>query len=186
MENKVLKAEQNAPLSEKEKGAKILSIIVFCVVMTALAVALITDAVIFSKVIILFVVACLGAIVVFIIGIMLMVISLILIFGFYIIESQGFWPLTWSKNAFISVLSDAKLSQGQLTAFLAIRSILLIICIFVFIASIVALALIKSAKKDSKDKKVRVPKGFAVASLVLSILGFFAALVMMILVGAVS
>ncbi len=169
------------PTNKMAKAAKIIAIVIFALILTALIGAIVSDIVIFSAQIAGFIVACIMAIAAFFIGIILMVLSIVCIFGVYLLEEYGFWPLTWMNNAFMEVMSDLGVTQEQINILITVRIILLIICILVFAASIVALTLAKKAKKENPEIKQGLTKAFSIVALILSILGLFAATAMMLL-----
>ena len=133
--------------------------------------------------------AFLGAIIVsvfvFFISIMLMIISIILIFGFYLLKEYGFWPITWTSSAFKSVVSGAKIDSATISSFVGVRVFLIILCILIFILSIVSLSLCKSANKEGYKGKQGLSKSFASISLVLSIFGLLSAIMMLLIVASI-
>ena len=187
MENKPVpvKSEVKVEESHKAKVAKIFAIVIFALVMTALVGAIVSDIAIFANQIIGFIVACLGAAVVFILGFIVMIISIILIFGVYLLDSNGFWPLTWAKNVFTQVMADHAFTSEQKGLLLIIRLALIIICLIVFVLAIVALAMSKSAKKDGYTGKRGLTIAFRVISLILSIFGLFAATVVLLILSVI-
>lgn len=183
MENEIKEKPVYTP---KERAARTLAIITFSVVMGALAIALISDGILFSGQIIGFVIACLGSALVFFLGCIAMLFSIVLIFGVYLIKQNGFWPGTWAKNTFLEVMRDYTLEPTQIRALVTIRLVLVILCILGFIAAIVTLALRKAAKKDNPEGKQKLTTTFGVLSLIFSILGGFAAAVIILIMSAVK
>ena len=159
-----------------KKEIKILAIICFSLIMAALATALISDAIVVGKSILGFVLAMIVAVVVFIVGFFLMIVSCIFIFGIYLLEQDGLWPVTWAQGAFNDVMKDYQITPTQLDALFAIRIALLVVCIAVFIMSIIVVRHVKQIKKQDKTIKRKPTEGFGKASLVLSILGVIAAI----------
>lgn len=181
-EKEVIKVEKvETELSTKAKVAKIISIVIFALIMTALAGALISDIILFGQQILYFVFACFASAVVFIIAIILMMFSIVFVFGVYILENEGFWPAVWTENAFKDIMADVAIQNEQIAILIIIRFILVFICLIVFVLSIVALVLAKKAKKEGYVRKQGLTVGFSVASLILSILGFFAAGVLILI-----
>ena len=158
-------------LSKKDKAIKILSIIVFSLIMSALLMALISDGIILSKQIFGFIFALVASAVVFIIALVCMVISIVFIFGVYLLEANGFWPMKWTTSTYKTIMADYTLTAEQMHAAVVIRIILLVICVIVFIASIVALTMLKRAKKNNKEIKRKMETSFSVVALIFSILG---------------
>ena len=177
---------ENQTISSKYKVAKILAIIVFSLVMSALAFAIVSDVVLFAAQILGFIAACLGSVVTFFFGFILMVISIILIFGFYLLQERGFWPLTWAKETFRSVMADYKMTQDQINALLTIRIVLLVFCVIGFGLAIATLVMSKQAKKSGSTQKRGMINAFGILSLIFSIFGIFAAVLMILLINALN
>ena len=163
-------------LSKKDKAIKILSIIVFSLIMSALLTALISDGIILSKQLFGFIFALVASAIVFVFAIICMIISIMLIFGAYLLKSEGFWPMKWTVSAYKSIMADYVLTAEQIHSALVIRIILLVICVIVFIASIVALAMLKRAKKNNKEIKRKMETAFSVLALIFSIFGMIVCL----------
>lgn len=156
------------------KTTKTLAITCFILVLSALASALISDAIVVGQAILGFALALVISIVVFFFAIICMFISIVLVFGIYLLENNGFWPIDWAKNAFDEVMKDYEVTQGQLNDLFVIRIILLVVCIAAFVIAIIAIKRIKKEKKKEPSIKVVPYKGFAISSLVFSILGIIA------------
>ena len=168
----------------KAKAAKIIAIIAFCLVFSALAFAIISDVIVFAQQIIMFIVACFAAVALLIIGFILMIVSIVFVFGIYLLEEYGFWPINWAFDGFNEVLADAAFTSEQAQLLVAIRIILVICCVVGFVLSIVALSLKKSAEKDGYQEKQKLTKSFGVLSLIFSILGFFMGIFVLIIAAA--
>lgn len=163
------------------KAAKVIAIIIFSVIMAGLLAAIISDISIFSSQIGDFLGACIVSAIVFLFGCVLMIVSVMFIFGVYLLTTQGFWPATWASTTFKEILEDIEVSSNQLAAFRTIRIILLVICIIVFIMAIICLALAKSFKKKNPELKQGLTNTFGILSLVFSILGMMAAIMLLII-----
>jgi uncharacterized membrane protein len=105
-----------------------------------------------------------------------MLVSIILIFGIYVLGNNGFWPLSWANSTFSSIMNDYQVTQGQLDDLFVIRIILLVVCITAFAIAVIAKVRIKKEKKKDPSVKVGHYKGFATARMVLSILGTLASI----------
>lgn len=173
-------------INYKAKTAKTLAIIAFCLVMAFLSTAIISDIAVFSKQIITFVFACIAAVFLFIFGIVLMLISIMFVFGVYLLNEYGFWPISWTINGFKEILADAAFTPEQIQQFNIIRLILLISCLIVLILSIVCLSISKSTKKDGYQEKQKLTKAFGIISLILSILGFLTGLIVLLILRSIS
>ena len=156
------------------KATKTLATICFYLILAALVSAIISDIIILNQQILGFIVAIIASVVVFLFAIFLMLVSIILIFGIYLLKQDGFWPIAWANNTFHEVMRDYQITQGQLNDLFVIRIILLVVCITALVIAIIAKARIKKEKKKDPELKVGHYKGFANASLVLSILGVLA------------
>ena len=173
-------------VSKKAKAAKIISIIVFSLTMSALATALISDIFILGKVIFGFILACFVSVITFFFAIILMVISIVLIFGAYLLESRGFWPGEWARNAYYDVMKDYHLTTEEISIVTIIRLVLIVVCLIAFVGSIVCIAMMKRAKKQNPEIKQKLTKSFGTLSLIFSILGLFAALGVVAILAIVS
>ena len=181
MNELVVKKEDIKQGNDLAKAARIIAIVIFATIFTALIGAFVSDIVIFSSQIAGFIGACVVAVGAFIIGIILMIISIIFIFGVYLLEEYGFWPLTWSKDAFLAVLSDLKVTEDQIHTLIMVRILLLFICVLVLAAAIVALVLVSNAKKLNPEVKNGLTKAFSIIAIIFSSLGIFMALAMLLL-----
>ena len=168
-----------------QRAALIIAIHCFVLVFALLLVALISDILIFAQQLVMFVVAVLGAAVAFIAGFFLMIISIILIFGFYLLESTGFWPYEWAKQTFSEIIKDAQLTSAQVGVLIGVRIALLVCCVIIFFSAIVALIFASIAKKQNKKNGVKIRQGltkaFSIIAIVFSVLGFFMALIVLLL-----
>ena len=164
-----------------KKEIKILAIVCFSLIMAALVTAIVSDAIIVGQSILGFVLALIIAVIAFIVGVILMIISCILIFGVYLLDQEGFWPITWAERAFKDVMKDYQVTQAQIDTLITIRLVLLAICISVFIMSIIVVRHVKKIKKQDKTINRKPTSGFGKASLVLSILGIIASGCMLVI-----
>lgn len=172
-------------ISKKEKVAKIIAIVIFSLVFSALLTALVSDIIIIGKFILTFIVAIFIAFVVFVVAFVIMMITIILVFGVYLLEQSGFFPLKWAAHVFNEILKENNLSTIQISEICIIRIVLLVICLIIFVSAIVALALIKNPKRKKGEPRIKTPKhnkltkAFSTVSLIMSILGVFASLTVM-------
>ena len=119
--------EEEQPVEKKtgmlplERAAKIIALVIFPLVLSAAIGAVVSDIVIFASNILMFFVACLGAVAAFIIGFVLMIVSIVFIFGIYLLEEYGFWPITWTASTFTEILADAKITPEQVQILLLVR-----------------------------------------------------------------
>ena len=146
------------------KYQKVLSIISFILVLLALLTAFITDIVLFKDAILTFIGGIIASVFIFVIMIFAMIVSIIMIFGIFLLENYGFWPLSVTLDAFRDILNDIVITQEQVSTFISIRVVLLTICISTLIMSIIA------KHKEEDQKKVPL-KGMSIVTFVFSILG---------------
>lgn len=161
-------------------SAKVVSIIAFSLMVIALVVAIVTDFVIFADQIISFFVASFASVFAFLGGIILMIISIMLIFGIFLLKENGFWPINWATSLFKEIMSEHMPTKEQVSLMSAIRVMLILVCLVTFILSIVALSMNKSAPKNglAKSKLVRT---FGIITLIFSLLGGFTGIISLII-----
>ena len=174
--------EKRTPL---EKAARILAIITFSLTTAALLTAFISDASVFAQQIVTFFIAIFGSALVFLFACVCLLVSIILIFGVVLLKNNGFWPMQWASSAFHEILKDAVVTSEQISILITIRVVLIIICIITFISSIVVLALAKAVKKENPERKQKLTKTFGIISLIFSILGVCAAIVLILILKAI-
>lgn len=176
---KPVENERNSPLA---KAAKIIAIVAFCLCMTCLATAITSDIVIFSEQIIQFILAVVMCGFLFYFLIIAFLVSFVLIFGFYIVKSHGFWPAKITIGAFKGLVGEIKVGANQLVTVATIRWILLVLCFLCFIASIVSLIFLKILKKHGFVDKKKTIKKFDASTILFSILGIaFASIILLML-----
>lgn len=182
----------NAPiLSKKENTAKIISIIVFSLIVTAFIATLAIDIAIVGKAIAMFIFSLFAAVMVFVVAFVLFVLSCIFVFGIKLLESHGFWPINWAVTTFKQINADYTLTSSQISALSILRIIIFAVCILSFIASIVVLSLIRVPKKEKGQLKVKtgnnkLSKAFGIVSLIMSILGAFASMGALLIISALN
>lgn len=148
---------------------KTIAIISFILTFTMLTAAIVSDIAIFGEFIFNFVVACVLSPYIFLASILIWLISCVLVFGIYITEEYGFWPLDWTMEAFKEIVGDAQITQQQIDLFRNLRVVILAVCLVSFILSIVALKMHKKAKIEGFERQRM--KGFAIPSLIFSLFG---------------
>ena len=153
-----------------ESNKKACSIIAFVTVMLTLLAAIIVDFAVFSQVILTFIGGIFISAIAFVVLFILMIFSFVLVFGFYLAEQYGFWPLTLSIQFFKEILADIKITPEQVAIFRGWRIAFLILCIFALIMAIIALH-----KDEMISKKVPL-KGMSVVAMIFAIMGIVTAL----------
>ena len=153
------------------KTPDILSLIAMLTAILAIPLAIIFDIIAFKEVILQFIAALILPCIAFVVLCFFMIVTIIFIFGIFLIENYGFWPLTLSYQFFKEIIGDIKISQESLALFRVFRIILLVICLTVLILAIVSKGLAKADAEASQAPVKRSVKGKAKAAIVLSILG---------------
>lgn len=167
---------------KKEKYVpKILAIIAFSIVLSLLVGAIVFDAIMFFEAIVTFIVGILACAIVFFILFLAMILSCILIFGFYIIDNYGFWPLNATESMFKDMMGDIRFTPEQIQLFSTVRIIILALLIACFILAVISSKMHKTAK-ELNDPNVRVCKPFNVITIIFSILGIMVGTGMIFLV----
>ena len=149
--------------------AKIIAIVVFSLTFAALFGAVISDIIILAQTIIAFITACILSALTFVFALILCFLSIVLVFGVFILDNYGFWPATWAKNIFHDIMNEHMLTSTQIEALKIIRIILIIVCFICLAGAIVGLSLGSNAKKQGYTCKLIKP--FGVVSIVFSSLG---------------
>lgn len=153
-----------------ESNKKACSVIAFVIVMLSLLTAIISDVVIFHEALLTFFGGILLSIGGFIIMFVAMIVSCMFVFGVYLLNQYGFWPLQLSVNLFKEIIGSIQITPGQIATFRGWRIALLILCIAALILAIMALH-----KDEMISKKVPL-KGMSVVALIFAILGIVVAI----------
>ena len=161
---------------------KVIAIIAFILTFSMLSIAFTADIVLFAEYIINFVFGIIASAFMFILFLMLMIVSLVLIFGFYLLETYGFWPITWTENTFHEILGDAVITSEQIMAFTIIRIIILVVCFAAIILGILSLRMDKRKEKiGSKPEGIRF-KAFARLAIIFSMYGILVGIGMLAII----
>lgn len=151
-------------------NGKTLSILSFIILLIVVISNFIIDFVILKDLIFNFIGACFVGALGLVIGCVLMVISIVFVFGIYIIESNGFWPINWAAALFGNVMGESALSSSQISSFVFSKITLISILIIVIIMSIISLKFNKKYNSNEDNvKKSKAPKVFSILSIILSI-----------------
>ena len=146
--------EEKVQISPRKRAASVLATLslVFAILSIFLAVGF--DIFAFKEAILQFIFAIFLPIPLFIIFFMAMVVSCMLIFGIYLLEEYGFWPLDLSINVAKGVMDDIKITPDQIQLFRTFRYVLLFICI-----NLLAMAIISKVLDHEKKEIVEVVDG---------------------------
>lgn len=157
---------------KKSSTAKVLSTVALFLAIGAIFLAIIFDIVSFAEVVLQFVLALILPVFAFVFLFIAMIASIIFIFGVYLLEEYGFWPLSLSIQFFKEIVDDIQVTQAQLDTFRGLRVVLIVICIAIITLAIISKVL---AKKDAQNgvipRVVRSTRAKANAALILGILG---------------
>ena len=138
--------------------------------MLSLLTAIISDVVIFRE----FIGAFFGGIIIsigaFIVFIAAMVVSCMLVFGVYLLQEYGFWPVDLSVKLFKEIIGSVEITNQQIEVFRGWRIALLILCIVALILASIALH-----KDEMVNKKVPL-KGMSIVAMIFAILGIAVAI----------
>ena len=181
MEEVIVEEQNNIenPRNPGIKVSKIIAIVCFALVFSLILIAFVADVVTFADVFIAFVTGILGATVMFIIGFFLMMCSCLLIFGIYLLEEYGFWPVNWAINAYNESMAEATITAEQVMIFRAVRIVLLVICFLIIVACIVSLVFKKKAKKAGFIGKTAMITAFDIVTIIFAIFGILVAIAML-------
>ena len=157
---------------EKPKSeSRLLSNILVLSVILLVLVAIVGDLIIFSNAVLQFVAALILPCIAFVVLFLAMIASCIFIFGVLLLKEYGFWPLSLSIQFFKEILGDIEISASQLESFRVFRIVLIVLCLTLFILSIVGATLAKNDKEQGNDKDCRSSKGKCKFVRVMAIIG---------------
>ncbi len=157
-------------------GKKKLSIISFTLVIVTLLAAIISDCIIFHEAILTFLFGAIFSAVVFVLLCAVMLLTIVLVFGVFLLQNYGFWPLNASLSLFKEILSDIQITSQQVTTFQGLRIAFITICILLIIFSLVVL------KKKEDTQTAAKYKSLSFVSLAFAILGVFVGIGMVAIV----
>lgn len=158
------------PAKQKSESRLISNLCVASIVILILA-AVVFDLIVFAEVILKFVAALILPCIAFVIFFVAMIASCMFIFGIYLLEEYGFWPLTLSIQFFDEIMGDITFTTSQLESFRAFRIVLIVLCVAVFVMAIVGKSLAKNDKKNENYMAYHSSNGKCNASMVFAILG---------------
>ena len=167
------------PQNSYIKAAKIIAIVCFALVFSLIIVAFVVDIVTFADVFFAFITGILGATVMFVIGFFLMMVSCLLIFGIYLLEEYGFWPIEWAIKAYNESMAEATITVEQILIFRIVRIVLLVLCVLIIASCIVSLILKKKAKKAGYVGKTAMITAFDIVAIIFAIFGILVAIGML-------
>lgn len=162
---------------QRMKLAKTLALISMLVVLLSIPLAAVFDFISLKDVILQFIAALIIPIIAFFVLCVAMIASIIFIFGIFLIEEYGFWPLTLSIDFFKEIIGDIKVTPEAIQLFSIFRIILIVICVAMIVLAIVS----KVIGSDNGEqeftpegkpiKKKNPAKGMSTVAIVFAILG---------------
>jgi hypothetical protein len=157
-------------MEQKKLVSKKLATIALILSISAIILATIFDIIAFKDTILQFIAALIIPCFAFILFIIFYFISIVLVFGVYIQESQGFWPTKLTRKLFLEMLGSIKITDKQIQLFQIFRIIIICICVGILILAIIAKI---KAKKEAKEELLDIKKAKrrGRTSRILSILG---------------
>lgn len=158
---------------------RVLSIVSFVLVLLTLLFAIVSDAVIFADAIFGFLAAILVGVATFVFMFILMVLSIMLMFGIFLLEEHGFWPLNTALGVFREALGDIQIAPAQILTFQVLRICILAICITALVLAIIALHRGRSGSKAPL-------KPMSIIAMIFSILGILTGAALLSLTAAIA
>ena len=169
--NKNLGNEIKPITKSRTRPYEIIALVSFILCFVSLVLAIIFDFSAFKNVILQFIAALIVPIIVFILLTILFLASFILIFGFFLVKSYGFWPLNISVSLFKEIIGEIEFKPDDIQQFRIYRYILLGLCIAILVGAI-ASKIMKAV--DYKKLNITPNKAsgkFSTTAIVLSTLG---------------
>lgn len=172
--------EQYNEMQKKSKGqgrpSRTISVIALTLAIFSIFLALIFDFIAFKDTILMFIAIIVVGSVAFVFLFMLFLMSFILIFGFYLVEQYGFWPLSLTIQFFKEMFGDLTITAEQMQMFISFRIALICICVVLLGLSITARVMVEKDIKAGFVRRIDSTPGCAKAALALSIMGLLISL----------
>ena len=147
------------------------TMIAFSLAIGLIFLALIFDVIAFKDTILSFIAGIVVSALGFVVLCVLFVLSFVLIFGFYLVKTEGFWPMPLAISFFKEVMGDVTVTAEQIALFRIFRIVLIVLCIAVLVVAIVGKVMTKKDIKAGLVKKLKSVDGYATAAIVLTIIG---------------
>ena len=173
--NEVIEEVKENPVETKAKKPTLVSqkvtMTAFGLSIFLIFLAAIFDLIAFKDTILTFIAGIVVSAAAFVVLCVLFLISFILIFGFYLVQKEGFWPLPLSIEFFKEVMGEVKVTAEQIAMFRTFRIVLIVLCIATLIVAIVGKVMTKKDIKAGLVKRLKSVDGYATAAIVLTIIG---------------
>ena len=173
--NEVIEEEKENPVETKAKKPTLVSqkvtMTAFGLSIFLIFLAAIFDLIAFKDTILTFIAGIVVSAAAFVVLCVLFLISFILIFGFYLVQKEGFWPLPLSIEFFKEVMGEVKVTAEQIAMFRTFRIVLIVLCIATLIVAIVGKVMTKKDIKAGLVKRLKSVDGYATTAIVLTIIG---------------
>ena len=157
--------------SQKKRPSEILATVSLVLAILAIPLAFGFDLIAFHNAILTFVGMLIVGSIAFIVLTGLFLISFILIFGFYLVEKEGFWPLKYTLQFFDEMFKDLTITSQEVQLFITLRIVLIVICVALVVTSSIAKVMLDNEKKAGITRPFDSAPGQAKAALVLAIIG---------------
>ena len=153
------------------KTGKGFAIAAFVLVFVVMFASIIAGIAIFGETILQFLLASiLGAIItIFLMAIFF--VTIVFVFGVYIVESVGFWPATAVVEMFKSLFGNIQITNTQLSGYAICQGIFIVTLILVLVFVGIALRKVKKIKKINPEIRSGGTKSFATIALIFGIIG---------------
>lgn len=148
-----------------------LAVIALCLIFGVMLLAILFDFIALKDVILQFVATIIVGALAFVILCIFFAISFVLIFGFFLVEEHGFWPLSLTLDLFKDMFGDIQITVEQLQLFRIFRIILLVLCVAILVLSIISKYMINKDIKEGLFKKYNSKIGVANTAMTFSIMG---------------
>ena len=168
------------PEKKQKSVSKITAGISLGLMILTILLALLFDFLAFKDAILTFVAAIVLSAAAFVLFTIFFVVSFVLIFGFYLVNEHGFWPLSLSISFFKEVIGDIVITAEQVAQFRIYRIIIIVLCCASIALSIVSKVYYNKDKSAGLIKPFGATKGIYQTALVMAIIGIVVSIGMMI------
>ena len=180
--NDDLNTQQNKP----KRISKIYTGIAFGLVWFSILLAIIMDLLALKDVILTFIGAIIISAAALVIMFVAFIISIIFVFGFYLLEEHGFWPVKVALNLFKDVLGDIHITANDVQAIMVCRMILIGLCLTIIVLAIIGKSYLQKEKEQGLYKITENTKELSNGALWMGSIGIAVSLAVMAIVGSLQ
>lgn len=188
-ETVVEEVKVNEPLPPKDETpkrlSKIFTGIAFGLVWFSIVLAIIFDIIALKDVILTFIAAIVVTAAAIVLTLGAFLVSMMLVFGFYLLEEKGFWPLTVSMNVFDEIIHDIHLTVQAAKLFMAFRIVLLVLCVAIIVLAIIGKVYLKKERAQGLVKVKDNTKALSTTALTMAIIGLIVSASSLLIVSAI-